>query len=203
METSCIRGINFQPVCYSGRGSFKDTKKTELINDRITLSGVIRKIEQQLPEVFVKGDIVPLPCNAERVAVTYLARSTEKNNTRFIPITRSVKVKSYLPIIDNTFGFDADKILKQNFKKAITPAGFCNCMSFIKDLKGIIPLSYALKSDDEKLTYLNENTFRLSVTSFIDVFNFDIKSMQKECVHIITPDFKKIPFSAYNMFYRK
>ncbi len=208
METSCIRGINFQPVCYSGRGSFKDTKKTELINDRITLSGVIKKIEQQLPEVFVKGDIVPLPCNAERVAVTYLARSGDNNgnnkkNNDFIPITRSVKVKSYLPLIDNTFGFDADKILKQNVKKAITPAGFCNCMSFIKDLKGIIPLSYALKSDDEKLTYLNENTFRLSVTSFIDVFNFDIKSMQKECVHIITPDFKKIPFSAYNMFYRK
>tara|TARA_Y100000310_G_C20103709_1_gene543944 strand:- start:323 stop:553 length:231 start_codon:yes stop_codon:yes gene_type:complete len=76
-------------------------------------------------------------------------------------------------------------------------------MKFIKDIKNIIPLSFALKSKEEKLKYVNENTFRISVTSFIDVYNFDLKSMQKECVHIITPELKKIPFSSYNMFYRK
>jgi hypothetical protein len=35
---------------------------------------------------FVKGDIIPLPCNVERVAVTYMARS-EKD--KFIHITRN------------------------------------------------------------------------------------------------------------------
>ena len=36
--------------------------------------------------------------------------------------------------------------------------------------------------------------------SFIDKYNFDMKSMQKECVHIVTKDLKRIPFSSYNIF---
>jgi 7,8-dihydro-6-hydroxymethylpterin dimethyltransferase len=194
METPCIRGVNFQPIAFFGRGNFKDTK------NRITLSGIIKKIEKRLPKLFIKGDIIPLPCNVERVAVTYMARS---ENNVFIPITRNIKIKSYLPLIDNTFAFEADRILKNKSKELLTNPQGCNCLDFIKDIRVIIPLSYSLKSNEEKLKYLNENTFRISITSFVDVYNFDIKSMQKECVHIITPDLKKIPFSAYNMFHRK
>ncbi len=194
IKTKCIRGINFQPVAYFGRLKNVDTSK------RITLSGVINLIEEQVPDLFEKGDIIPLPCNVERVAVTYMAKS---ENGKFIPITRNVKVKSYLPLIDNTFAFDADKILKNKAKEVFTGAGCCSCMKFIKDIKNIIPLSFALKSKEEKIKYINENTFRISITSFIDVYNFDLKSMQKECVHIITPELTKIPFSSYNMFYRK
>jgi len=40
------------------------------------------------------------------------------------------------------------------------------------------------------------------VVSFIDAYNFDMKAMQKECVHVITPDLHKIPFSAYNLLHR-
>jgi uncharacterized radical SAM superfamily Fe-S cluster-containing enzyme len=41
------------------------------------------------------------------------------------------------------------------------------------------------------------------VVSFIDRYNFDMRSQQKECIHFLTPDLRKIPFSAYNMFYRQ
>ena len=52
------------------------------------------------------------------------------------------------------------------------------------------------------MQYINDNLFRLSVASFIDAWNFDMKAMQKECVHVITPDLHKIPFSAYNLLHR-
>lgn len=194
MEQKNIRGVNLQPIGYFGR--LPDNIN---IKKRLTLSGVIRRIEKQLPEIFQKSDIIPLPCNVERVAVTYLARNSEG---KFIPITRKVKVQDYLPLVDNTFAFDADKILKQN-KLNCEGIKTCNCLNFLNDLKSIIPLNFALKSKQEKLNYVNENTFRISITSFVDVYNFDLKSMQKECVHVITPDLKKIPFSAYNMFHRK
>ncbi|MFH1408605.1 MAG: radical SAM protein [Nanoarchaeota archaeon] len=193
IDTSCIRGVNLQPVAFFGRGRFRNIKK------RMTLSGVIKEIERQLPGVFKPGDIIPLPCDVERVAVTYLARSGKD----FVPITRKVKVKSYLPLIDNSFAFHADRILKKASMGLVNPGSGCNCLGFLKEMRSIIPLSYATKSPKERRKYLNENTFRISVTSFIDVYNFDMKSMQKECVHIITPDLKKIPFSAYNMFHRK
>jgi uncharacterized protein YfaS (alpha-2-macroglobulin family) len=53
-----------------------------------------------------------------------------------------------------------------------------------------------IKSKAEKMDYVSENTFRISISSFVDAYNFDLKSIKKECVHVITPDFKKIPFSA-------
>jgi len=59
-----------------------------------------------------------------------------------------------------------------------------------------------MKSKDKKIEFVDENTFRISVSSFIDAYNFDMKSMQKECVHIITPDLKRIPFSSYNIIHR-
>ncbi|MCE1190233.1 MAG: radical SAM protein [Ignavibacteria bacterium] len=190
MKTSCIRGVNIQPIAFFGKGlGFSHA-------NRLTLSGIIRRIEEQLPDIFIKGDIVPLPCNTERVAVTYLARG---NKDKYIPITREFKVTSFLPLIDNTFAFDADRILK----KAGLPGIGCSCFDYIKGLRRIIPLSYALKTEGEKLEYLNENTFRVSITSFVDLYNFDLKSAQKECVHIITPDLKRIPFSMFNMLYRK
>ncbi len=194
IKTKYIRGINFQAITYFGRLKNIDT------SNRITLSGIIKRIEEQASDLFQKGDIIPLPCNVERVAVTYMAKS---ENGKFIPITRNVKIKNYLPLIDNTFAFDADKILKNKAKEIFNPQSSCNCMNFIKDIKNIIPLNFTFKSKEEKIKYVNENTFRISITSFIDVYNFDLKSMQKECVHIITPDLKKIPFSSYNMFYRK
>ena len=193
METTGIRGVNLQPVAYFGRINKKD------ISNRITLTGTIKRIEEQLPDIFEKGDIVPLPCNVERVAVTYMAKIKDK----FIPVTRKLKVKSYLPIIDNTFMFDADKIIKNKSKEILTPTGCCSTINLLKDVRNIIPLSFAFKSKEEKLRYIDENTFRISISSFIDIYNFDLKSMQKECVHIITPDLKKIPFSSYNMFHRK
>ena len=76
-------------------------------------------------------------------------------------------------------------------------------MGFFKDLTKYIPVSYAFKSEEEKIDYVTDNTFRISITSFVDAYNFDIKSAQKECVHVITPDLKKIPFSMYNLLHRK
>jgi 7,8-dihydro-6-hydroxymethylpterin dimethyltransferase len=110
-------------------------------------------------------------------------------------------VKKYIPLIDNTFNFDADDIINK-FKKNPFCCG-CNCLSFLNDIRKIIPKNFDSSSKEKKIRHVNENTFRISITSFVDTYNFDMKSMKKECVHIITPDLKKIPFSAYNMFHRK
>jgi hypothetical protein len=40
------------------------------------------------------------------------------------------------------------------------------------------------------------------VASFVDAWNFDIRSLKRECVHVVTPDLKRIPFSAYCLFHR-
>jgi uncharacterized radical SAM superfamily Fe-S cluster-containing enzyme len=54
----------------------------------------------------------------------------------------------------------------------------------------------------DRRRFTSENVFRITVTSFLDRFNFERRAMQKECVHILTRDGSRIPFSAYNLVHR-
>ena len=193
MNTKYIRGINFQPVALFGRFGDVNSK------NRITITGIISDIAKQTKGLIKKEDFIQLPCNVDRVAFTYFYRTGEE----FIPLTRSLDAKKYLPFIRNTFKFDPEDFLKDLTKNAFGSVGACcNYLGFLKDIKKIVPKNYFSKSESEKIEYVSTNTFRISITSFVDAYNFDIKSMKKECVHIITPELKKIPFSAYNILYR-
>jgi uncharacterized radical SAM superfamily Fe-S cluster-containing enzyme len=44
--------------------------------------------------------------------------------------------------------------------------------------------------------------FRITTTSFMDVYNFDIRQLMKSCVHHLLPSGHLIPFDAYNVLYR-
>ncbi len=194
LDSKCIRGVNIQPVAYFGRKEGNTLSR----ENRSTLTDVINKIEEQTKKMLRKEEFMPLPCNAERVALTYLY----KNKGKFIPITRGEIVEKYLPYINNTFVFKIEDTLREG-KDVIFSNGCCNVLNFLKDFKKFVPKDFLKWDMDKRVEYINDNTFRISISSFIDKYNFDTKSMQKECVHIITPDFKKIPFSSYNIIYRE
>ena len=46
------------------------------------------------------------------------------------------------------------------------------------------------------------DVLRVTVTSFMDAYNFDVRQLMKSCVHHILPSGHIIPFSAYNVLYR-
>ena len=47
-----------------------------------------------------------------------------------------------------------------------------------------------------------EDVLRVTTTSFMDAYNFDIRQLMKSCVHHVLPSGHLIPFSAYNVLYR-
>lgn len=192
MESDFVRGINFQPVAYFGRGP------TNRLKDRTTLSGIRREIERQTNGLFKREDIVPLPCDIDRVAVTYAV----KNGGEYAPITQRIDVQGYLEIIDNTMDFRAEEIAKRAAARALTKGFGCDCLSLKDQLGEILPKGYFAWSSRKRAEFIDRNTFRITISSFIDRYNFDAKSIKKECVHVITPDLKRIPFSAYNMLHR-
>jgi uncharacterized radical SAM superfamily Fe-S cluster-containing enzyme len=189
MNTRCVRGVNFQPLGYYGN--------TVPTLERITLSGVLKAIETQTQQMIRMDDFIPLPCNVERVAITYLFR----DQGGFVPITRDKDLSPFKNLIGNTFFFTIENTL-QSFKETSTIFNRGDCCDLITDIKKFLPRNFILQSSQEKMKFVDENTFRISVSSFVDAYNFDMKSMQKECVHILTPDLKRIPFSAYNMIHR-
>ena len=44
--------------------------------------------------------------------------------------------------------------------------------------------------------------FRVIITSFLDVYNFDVRRVRKCCTHHLLPSGHVIPFCAYNVLYR-
>jgi hypothetical protein len=177
-----IRGVNFQPLACIGRRP--DPAPSP---NRATLTGILHQIEAQSAGLVQASDFAPLPCDVDRVAVSFLYR----RQGAYVPVTRGIDLRQYLPYIRNTFAFRAEE-----FIEATNTAGAC-CGLPVKFLP-----SFLLKSKAERVQYINDNLFRLSVVSFLDAYNFDLKAMQKECVHVITPDLHKIPFSAYNLLHR-
>ena len=194
LNTPYVRGINFQPQAFFGRT--QDIGKTR---SRVTLSGIIKRLEKQTNGLLKFDDFIPLPCNSEGVAITYLYRSSKGG---FIPITRDSKIHEYTNLINNTFVFTIEDILKSAGKSLDSISGACDCFKFLKDFRHIVPFDFFMKSKEKKKEYIDENTFRISISSFIDSYNFTTRAMQKECVHVVTEDMRKIPFSAYNTIYR-
>ncbi|HIH24986.1 TPA: radical SAM protein [Candidatus Woesearchaeota archaeon] len=186
-----IRGVNFQPVAFFGR------RPSDKPMDRTTLTGVLHRLEEQMGGMLNVSDFTPLPCDVHRAAVSYLFRK----KSEFVPVSRKIDIASVIPSIPNTFNLDADKLLAGG--DATPPCcsgGGCGVKK--SDLLKLIPISYLAKSEREKIDFVTDSVFRISVTSFIDAYNFDLTSMRKECVHILTADGKKIPFSSYNMLHR-
>ena len=192
IETSNVRGLNIQPVAYFGRKNGNIDRK-----NRVTLTDTIRLIEEQTKKMIVKEDFVPLPCNVERVSLTYLYKT--KNG--FLPITRTNNIKKLLPYINNTFTFKIEDALTNG--RDIIFGSCCNPLIFLKEFKKFVPKDFMKWDIEQRSEYVSNNTFRITITSFLDRYNFDIKSMQKECAHIVTEDLKRIPFSSYNIIYRE
>ena len=187
-----VRGVNFQPVAYFGRGT------TDNLENRVTLSGIRRDIEKQTDGLFKKSDLVPLPCDPDRVAVTYAV----KKDGAFVPITSKIDVDNYLELIDNTMDFRAEDVVRNAVTKSLTKGIGCDCLRLKDEVAAILPPDYLKWSAKQRVDFIDTNTFRITISSFIDRYNFDATSIKRECVHIITPDLKRIPFSAYNMLYR-
>ncbi len=194
INQECVRGINYQPVAFFGR-----LPESTDVKNRITMTGILQRLEKQTSGMIKMADFIPLPCDVERVAISYLF----KQKGEFVPLIRDVDIKQFLPAIRNTFQFAPEKVLKEITETLDKQGSCCSLMNLFKNLqKTILPPQYLAMDAKQKAEFINNNTFRVSATSFLDKYNFDAKSMQKECVHIITPNLKKIPFSAYNMIHR-
>jgi uncharacterized radical SAM superfamily Fe-S cluster-containing enzyme len=48
-----------------------------------------------------------------------------------------------------------------------------------------------------------ENLFRVTITSFLDAYSFDLRRLMKCCTHHVLPSGHVIPFCAYNVLYRE
>jgi len=188
LQQKCVRGVTFQPTQVAGR-----TDGFDPTSDRITLTQVRKEILRQAP-VFQPEDIIPVPCNPDALAMAYAL----KIDGQVFPLTRFINPQDILDNSRNTIVYEQDERLQQHMVQLFSTGNSVECATneLNQSLMCCLPQVNA-----PNLGY--ENLFRIIIMRFIDAYDFDVRSIKKSCVHIVSLDDKKIiPFETMNLFYR-
>ena len=189
----CIRGIVFQPVEEAGRvnahGDF-----------RITLSEIRQIIIDDEKNPFTADDMIPLPCDPHKIGVGYAAKTMSKNTqgekfAQLMPVTGQLP-KELITDYRGTVTFERDK---EFVKAVIDTVSLDTAMgeSILKDtIKQKLFCCWPDFLAPADMGY--ENVYRLVISEFSDIVNFDSTNIKRECNFMIEPT-RIIPFSTYNM----
>lgn len=199
-----ITGISFQPATYSGRHVLP-----EELERRITFPDVIRAIASQTGGMFQEDDFLPLPCahpNCHQIAIGYRA------NGQVTPVTRFVDAQANFDLLANGLSFTRAKS-KQLILQYLGRQGCCggDCGTSDDPATATPTLQQLGRASAPANEFFSrvieqkmgaESLFRITITNFLDAYNFDVRRVMKCCTHHVLPSGHVIPFCAYNTLYR-
>lgn len=228
-NSDVVKGVNFQPVSFSGRIDKKELKK-----QRITIPDVLDLLEKQTGGEISKSDFYPIP---SVVPISYFAEAWQKQpkveltvhphcgaatyvfieNDKFIPITRFIEVEKFLELVkEGTEDLKNPGFLKKlaktdKLEKAQAIARIINNIPNLLKKGGYSKGSEVIKmiinnlraGNSAALQKFHKNTLFIGIMHFMDAYNFDIERMKRCGIHYATPDGRIIPFCAYNSLYRE
>lgn len=199
LNTPRCSGIAFQPVFGSGRGSGIDPM------DRVTPTGVIRRLAEQAPELLKVQDFIPLPCSHKDCCdITYMIRTGKDEVWKsIVELVGRDELKRWIHLVGNTIAFDnvgevvkevvKDGVLQRIFSEQQAPSSLslakdlfamCGCIPGLPELVGAIWKRTSIQ--DSALEKLAERTFRITVKQFMDVHTFHEARLKQCCVHVGT-----------------
>ncbi len=204
IERPWITGVSFQPATYSGRFVLP-----EQLEQRITFPDVIKGIASQSRYGWAETDFAPLPCahpNGHTLSYAFRAGS------RLLPLARFVDLDNHLDLLSGRITFNRERA-RQLIAEYLSrqPCGAGGCPPETSSRRQIGPddlsadeLQLAQEFFQRAMTQQLSpaDMFRITTTSFMDAYNFDVRQLMKSCVHFVLPSGHLIPFSAYNVLYR-
>jgi len=204
-ERSWITGVSFQPATYSGRFVLPET-----LDQRVTFPDLIHGLEKQSSGIWQASDFSPLPCahpNGHTLAYAY------RPDAEVLPLARFVDLENHLDLLSGRITFNRNRA-KQLISEYLSrqPCGTGGCPP--EPFSSVNQLTNDLSTVDVERAgqffqraleqQLNPaDMFRITTTSFMDAYNFDVRQLMKSCVHFVLPTGHLIPFSAYNVLYRE
>ena len=184
----CVRGVTLQPIQDAGRVEAYDAKR-----HRLTVSEIRRRIAEQ-SRSFTLGDIIPVPCNPDTLAMGYAL----KVGGATLPLTRVITPQILLEGQGNTITFEHDPDMKRRiFDLFATNHSAEGQATRLSELLCCLPQV----ATPPGIGY--RNVFRVLIVQFMDAVSMDIRALKKSCIHIAQPDGRLIPFESFNLFYRQ
>ena len=218
LERPWITGASFQPATYVGRHVLPET-----LEQRVTFPDVIQGIVGQTQGAWREADFLPLPCahpNAHSLAYAY------REGAQSVPLTRFIDIANHLDLLAN--GITFNRASARSLIGEFLSRQNCGCSDGCGPVQlpgehsaghfaGLPVIGQAdAPAADRQLDQLAASffrrcvaeelspadVFRITTTSFMDAYNFDIRQLMKSCVHHLLPSGHLIPFCAYNLLYR-
>jgi len=214
-HSSVIRGINFQPVAFTGAASDDDIQKC-----RVTIPDLLDGIEDQMGGLLKKDDFYPVPCVLpfSDLVEAYTGRPQVRftahqhcgaatyvfvQDDGVVPVNRMVDVESLFESISHMAEtlkkggtINKYKALLEGVKEmhdSVKKGEYGNTTEFWKLIsKGLIGQNF------EALREFHWNALFIGTMHFMDRYNYDIGRVQRCCIHYATPDGRLIPFCTYN-----
>jgi uncharacterized radical SAM superfamily Fe-S cluster-containing enzyme len=210
-----IRGINFQPVSFTGAAS-----PDEIIRERITIPELLEKIEIQTDKAVRKDDFYPVPCVVP--VSEFVEAYTGKQQIKFtahqhcgaatyvfvrddgiIPINRYIDVDAFFQSIEQL----TRKLENSNSisKKMVAINGLREFYNQLKeegkssglDVWKILGKTL-ISHNFESLRSFHWNALFIGTMHFMDNYNYDLNRVNRCCIHYATPEGTIIPFCTYN-----
>jgi uncharacterized radical SAM superfamily Fe-S cluster-containing enzyme len=198
LDRPWITGISFQPATYSGRHTLPED-----LERRITFPDVVRAIVAQTGGLFREDDFLPLPCAHPNChTLTYAYRGA---GGAVVPLTRFVDARNHLELLANGILFTRNRARKL-IENYLAGLGCCGHDRGAGTPDANTPEARAGAEFFARAlgeTLGSADVFRITITSFLDAFNFDVRRLMKCCIHHVLPGGHIIPFCAYNVLYRE
>jgi uncharacterized radical SAM superfamily Fe-S cluster-containing enzyme len=206
LERRHVRGVSFQLATYCGRHLPPGD-----LEKRATMPDVVKGIVAQTEGLVAESDFYPLPCAHPNChMMCYLYRGGDKP----VSISRIIDVKKHMNLIANSVVYTPARA-RHLVAQYLENAGGCGCGPNGCGPDAASPLSrysgrgvggegeldeFIVKALAEKLN--GEEVFRITLTAFLDVHNFDTRRVMKCCLAHVLPSGHIVPFCAYNTLYR-
>jgi uncharacterized radical SAM superfamily Fe-S cluster-containing enzyme len=216
-NSDVIRGINFQPVAFTGR-----INKDELAKQRYTLTDLATDLEKQTDGQIKRSDWYPVPTVVPISTLTTAVLDEPKvtftthphcglatylfvqDKDHVVPLTRFVDVE---PLFKELFELSkkaersriklpskmkAFSLLKKYLDEDKMPEGL-DTMSFLRLLSSVMG-----DQSKESLAKFSWKMMFVGGMHFQDLYNYDIERVKRCAIHYAVPDGRIIPFCAYN-----
>jgi uncharacterized radical SAM superfamily Fe-S cluster-containing enzyme len=206
-----VTGISLQPATYSGRHL-----SCEDLEGRITFPDVIASLARTSSGAIKESDFAPLPCAHPNCHQILLAA---RDQGRIVPLSQAAPLKEHLDLIAGGISFTPERSqqIVQLFIDRMTHCGTdCGCGDVVAiGQKNAVPRpdvnNQSTAIDPVLQRFFGrvltgqagaKDLLRITITSFLDAYNFDIRQLMKCCTHHVLPSGHIVPFCAYNTLYR-
>ncbi len=215
-----VRGINFQPLSFSGRATNEEIKKY-----RITITDLVKLIEEQTNGEIGKEDFYPIPFvvpvskfveSLKGIAMPHFTTHPQcgvatyvfVQDGKLVPITRFIDVEGFFEYLKER---NEKIICGGKIRKGIEVSRIVKDMGSFID-KGKMPKDLNLLDitkgilngkGKEFLAKLHHKSLFIGTMHFMDPFNFDLDRVKRCAIHYAIPDGSFIPFCSYNSIHRE